>query len=224
MSGLFLSFEGTEGSGKTTQMRLLAHKLRTQGHSVVENQEPGTTRIGSKIRAILLDPEHREMEPMTELLLMFAARAQAAAEVIRPALARGEIVITDRFTDSTLAYQGVARGLGIERIAEVHRLALGDLVPDLTICISVDVSSGLARAQKRNDATPLQAAEARIDRQPRDFHDKVRQAYEEIAKSDPRRFRIIDGAGSVQAVAARVWAEVEPFILAYGERRSASLG
>src|SRR5689334_18727092 len=112
--GLFVTFEGTEGSGKSTQMRLLGERLRAEGYAVTENREPGGTRIGTKVRHILLDPEHAEMTPMTELLLMFASRAQAAAEIILPALERGEVVLSDRFTDSSLAYQGAGRELGFD--------------------------------------------------------------------------------------------------------------
>jgi dTMP kinase len=184
--------------------------LRAAGHVVTENQEPGATRIGGKIRGILLDPSHREMAPMTELLLMFASRAQAAAEIIQPALGRGEIVVSDRFTDSTLAYQGVARGLGFERVLEAHRLALGPLMPDMTICVLVDVAMGLARAQHRNQARMNEPSEARIDQQPLAFHQRVREGYERIAALEPARFRIIDGSGSITVVAERVWAEVQP--------------
>ncbi|MBV8808055.1 MAG: dTMP kinase, partial [Acidobacteriaceae bacterium] len=148
--GLFISFEGTEGSGKTTQMLLLVDRLRGLGYTVVENQEPGATRIGNQIRRILLDPAHEEMAPMTELLLMFASRAQAAAEIIQPALRRGAIVVSDRFTDSSLAYQGAARHLGFETVLEAHRLALDSLFPDLTICLTLDIEFALARAHRRN--------------------------------------------------------------------------
>ena len=127
-------------------MRLLVDRLRENRAPVMENQEPGATTIGRQIRRILLDPAHQEMAPMTELLLMFASRAQAAAEIILPALNRGDIVVSDRFTDSTLAYQGEARGLGFETVLEAHRLALGSLLPDLTICITIDVETGLDRA------------------------------------------------------------------------------
>src|ERR1700685_1119262 len=151
--GLFITFEGTEGSGKTTQMRLLVERLRAMGLAVVENQEPGATRIGTQIRRILLDPAHAELAAMTELLLMFAARAQAAVEIIIPALERGEIAVSDRFTDSTLAYQGEARGLGFETVLAAHRLALGSLFSDLTICLVVDTENGLARADRRNRAS-----------------------------------------------------------------------
>jgi dTMP kinase len=206
--GLFISFEGTEGSGKTTQLRLLAERLRARGFAVAINQEPGTTRIGGEIRRILLDPEHREMMPMTELLLMFASRAQGAAEIVLPALERGEIVLSDRFTDSTLAYQGEGRGLGFDPVHAAHRLALDGLYPDLTICIVLDIESGLARAVRRNP----DESEARIDRQPLEFHKRVEAAYHKIAAEEPARFRVVDGSGEPEQVAERVWAEVEPLL------------
>jgi dTMP kinase len=204
---LFVSFEGTEGSGKSTQMRLLVERLRVEGHAVVENQEPGATAIGKQIRRVLLDPENSEMAPMTELLLMFASRSQAAVEVIRPGLERGAIVVSDRFTDSTLAYQGAARGIGFEPVRRAHALALGTLLPDLTLCITVDVAEGLARAHHRNK-TSTGSGESRLDRQDLDFHKRVFDGYREIALSEPRRFRMVDGNGSIAAVAERVWHEV----------------
>ena len=207
--GTFISFEGTEGSGKTTQMRLLVDRLRCLGLAVTENQEPGATRIGSQIRRILLDPAHQEMAAKTELLLMFASRTQAAAEIIVPALERGDIVVSDRFTDSTLAYQGVGRGLGFETIMEVHRLALGNLLPDLTICTEVDVETGLARAHRRNAARP---DEVRLDQQSLDFHLRVAEGYRKIAALEPRRFRLVDGNGLPEQVAERVWSEVASVI------------
>src|SRR5579872_819006 len=129
--GLFISFEGTEGSGKTTQMSILVERLRSQGYNVIENQEPGGTSIGRQIRRVLLDPENREMAPMTELLLMFASRAQAVAEVIVPALQNGKVVVSDRFTDSSLAYQGAARSMGFNKVLAAHEFAMGSLQPDL---------------------------------------------------------------------------------------------
>ncbi|MGH9620876.1 MAG: dTMP kinase, partial [Bryobacteraceae bacterium] len=204
MPGLFITLEGTEGSGKTTQMRLLVDRLRAGGNVVTENREPGATRIGSMIRGILLDPEYREMAPMTELLLMFASRVQAAEEIVLPALERGEIVVSDRFTDSTLAYQGAARGLGFQTVLELHRLALGSLRPDITICLAVDVAEGLARARHRNQSREGQS-EARIDEQPLAFHERVREGYNRIAALEPARFRIVDASGSPPAVAERIW-------------------
>ena len=206
--GLFLSFEGTEGSGKTTQMRLLVARLRAEGYVVTENQEPGATAIGKEIRRILLDPAHAEMAPLTELLLMFASRAQAAAEIILPALGRGEIVVSDRFTDSTLAYQGEARGLGFDIVLQMHRLALGSLWPDLTICVALDIATGLARAHQRNRESGAAKSEARIDRQSLNFHLRVGEGYQKIAAAEPERFRIVDGVGDPAEVAERVWSEV----------------
>jgi dTMP kinase len=211
-SGLFLSFEGTDGSGKTTQMRFLVERLRAAGFTVVENQEPGATRIGRQVRRILLDPAHQEMAPMTELLLMFASRTQAAAEVIMPALKRGEIVVSDRFTDSTLAYQGEARGIGFDTVLAAHKLALADLLPDLTICMSVDVAAGLERAHRRNASRSGDASEARLDRQSLEFHQRVSAGYRKIAALEPKRFRLVDGAGAPTEVAQRVWSQVSPLL------------
>lgn len=210
--GLFITFEGTEGSGKTTQMRLLIERLRNAGYAVTENQEPGTTRIGRQIRRVLLDPAHQEMAPMTELLLMFASRAQAAAEVITPALDRGEIVVSDRFTDSTLAYQGEGRRLGFDIVHRAHRLALGDLLPDITICVDLDIETGLARAHRRNQKSARDASEARLDRQSLEFHQRVAEGYSKIAKLEPRRFRIVDGQGEPATVGERVWMVVCPLL------------
>ena len=205
----FITFEGTEGSGKTTQMGLLVQRLRGAGLPVVENQEPGATTIGTQIRRILLDPAHQEMAAETELLLMFASRTQAAAEIIRPALDAGKIVVSDRFTDSTLAYQGAARGLGFEKVLQLHRLALGDLLPNLTIYVEIDVELGLARAHRRNAA---KQSEARLDQQSLAFHLRVAKGYRKIAALEPQRFRVVDGSGTPEAVAERVWAEVSQVI------------
>jgi dTMP kinase len=206
--GLFITFEGPEGSGKSTQMQLLVERLREMGFTVIENQEPGATSIGKQIRRILLDPAHQEMTPMAELLLMFASRAQAAAEIILPALEVGHIVVSDRFTDSTLAYQGEARGLGFDRVLKMHQLALGSLLPDLTICIRIDVETGLARAENRNRKTPEGATDVRLDRQSLEFYRRVSEGYEKIAALEPQRFRMVSGEGDRAAVAQRVWAEV----------------
>jgi dTMP kinase len=210
--GLFLSFEGTDGSGKTTQMRLLVERLRSESLKVVENQEPGATHIGLQIRRILLDPAHQEMAGMTELLLMFASRAQAAAEIIRPALERGQIVVSDRFTDSTLAYQGEGRGLGFDSVMAAHKLALGDLLPDLTICLTIDVETGLGRAHKRNSSSDGQDSEARLDKQSAEFHHRVAEGYRTIARREPERFRLVAADGAPEIVAQRVWHEVAPLV------------
>jgi dTMP kinase len=192
-------------------MQLLVERLRAEGHPVIENQEPGATAIGKQIRRIFLDPENREMAPMTELLLVFASRAQAAAEIIRPALAKSQVVVSDRFTDSTLAYQGAARGIGFPAVRHAHQLALGDLWPDLTLCIAVDLEQGLQRARHRNQSSS--ADESRIDEQSLDYHRRVLEGYRQIASEEPQRFRMIDGSGAIDSVAERVWREVLPIFL-----------
>jgi dTMP kinase len=199
-------------------MRLLVARLRAEGFSVIENQEPGATRIGGEIRRVLLDPKHEEMEAMTELLLMFASRAQAAAEIILPALERGRTVVSDRFTDSSLAYQGEARGLGFATVLALHRLALGDLFPDLTICLTLDLETGLERVHSRHRASAEEASEARLDRQPLEFHQRVQEGYRKIAAIEPTRFRMIDGAGEASEVAERVWHEVTRALAERGTR------
>ncbi len=193
-------------------MRLLVERLRAGGYCVRENQEPGATAIGKEIRRILLDPAHSEMASRTELLLMFASRTQAAAEIILPALGRGEIVVSDRFTDSTLAYQGEARGLGFDTVLQAHRLALDSLLPDLTICVTVDIPTGLARAHQRNQGSGAAQSEARMDRQSLDFHLRVGEGYRKIAAAEPERFRLVDGSGDPAEVAERVWRQVSPVL------------
>jgi dTMP kinase len=208
--GVFLTFEGPEGSGKSTQLRMLGARLREAGRDVLETAEPGGTPIGMQIRRVLLDAANQELRPTTELLLMFAARAQNVEEWILPALSQGRVVLCDRFTDSTLVYQGVARGLGAELVYEVDRIACRGLVPDLTLAIDIDTETGLARAHRRNART--KDVETRIDEQDIGFHRKVREAYRQLAADEPKRLRLIDGGRPEAAVAADVWAAVEPLI------------
>jgi dTMP kinase len=202
-NALFITFEGPDGSGKSTQARLLAERLRREGYAVLETVEPGGTPIGQQIRRILLDPANQELRAVPELLLMFAARAQNVEQSILPALQQGKIVVSDRFTDSSIAYQGAARGLGWETVLEVDRIACQGLVPDLTLCIDIDTETGLARAQSRNRNSG--SHEARIDEQDVEFHHKVRDAYHELAQREPGRVRLIDGSGSELQIAAKVW-------------------
>jgi len=201
-SALFITFEGPDGSGKSTQARMLAERLRREGRPVLETVEPGGTPIGQQIRRILLDPANKELTPTTELLLMFSARAQNVEQWILPALAEGKIVISDRFTDSSLAYQGSGRGLGWDRVLDLDRMACKGLVPDLTLCIDVDSETGLARARSRGDA------ETRLEEEAIEFHRKVREAYHELARREPQRFQLIDGHGTRDAIAAAVWERV----------------
>ncbi len=209
--GLFISFEGIDGSGKSTQLKLLAERLQQLGYSVVVSAEPGGTPIGQQIRRILLDSKNNEMAPMAELLLMFASRAQTAEQWIRPALTRGAIVLSDRFTDSSLAYQGEARGLGFETVHALHRLTLGAMLPELTICIDIDLHTSLRRAQARNmlvEGAP--AIETRLDEQSLEFYRKVRKGYQKIAYQEPDRFHVVDGDAAPEVVADRVWSLIAP--------------
>jgi dTMP kinase len=207
---LFITFEGPDGSGKSTQLRLLAERLRGLGYDVVETAEPGGTEIGRQIRRILLEPRNDELCPTAELLLMFAARAQNVEQCILPALAHSRIVLSDRFTDSTLVYQGAGRGLGREVVMEMDRIACRGLKPDLTILVDVDVETGLARAEARNRTG--RSGETRLDEQPLDFHRRVRDAYLELARIEPLRVRRIDGNGPPDRIAEQVWEEVVPLL------------
>ena len=209
--GLFLTFEGPDGSGKSTQARLLAERLRAENHQVLETVEPGGTPIGQQIRRILLDPANHELRPIPELLLMFAARAQNVEQWILPALQQGQIVVCDRFTDSSIAYQGAGRGLGWKTVLELDRIACHGLVPDLTLCIDIDTAAGLARAHSRNRSDSGKK-ESRLDEQSIDFHEKARAAYHELARREPHRFRLIDGQDTPEQTAAKVWNEVSPVI------------
>ena len=208
---MFITLEGPDGSGKSTQFRLLSDRLRAAGFAVCESAEPGGTPIGQQIRRILLDSANRELAPTAELLLMFAARAQNVEEWILPALREGKIVLSDRFTDSTLAYQGAARGLGAEVVLQVDRIACQGLVPDLTICVDVDTGIGLARAHTRNRER-AESDESRIDQEAVEFHHKVRDAYFALAAAEPKRVKIVDGNQAPEVVSESIWAEVSSFL------------
>ena len=201
--GLFITFEGLDGSGKTTQMRRLAKRLRARGHVVLETVEPGGTEIGGKIRQVLLDAANQELSPTAELLLYFASRAQNVDERIGPALRRGEIVLADRFTDSTLVYQGCGRGLGAETVLALDRVACRGLKPDLTLLVDIDVETSLARARARNAAQP--AGETRMDEQSLEFHRKVYEAYQALAAGEPERIRRIDGRAAIEEIELAIW-------------------
>jgi dTMP kinase len=203
--GTFITFEGPDGSGKSTQMRRLAERLRSIHREVIETQEPGGTEIGNKIRSILLDPANHNLCAIAELLLYFAARAQNFDERILPAWEKGAVVLSDRFTDSTLAYQGGGRGLGEDVVMQLHNLACHGLTPDLTICIDVDVETGLERTRKREVRKP-----DRMDEQSIEFHRRVRDAYLDLARRYPERIKIVDGRGAMEDVSERVWGIVEP--------------
>jgi dTMP kinase len=208
--GLFITFEGMDGSGKTTQLRRLADHLRGKGRAVLETAEPGGTAIGRKIRQILLDAGNQELSPTAELLLYFASRAQNVDETILPALDRGEIVLADRFTDSTLVYQGCGRGLGAETVRALDRIACRGLRPDLTLLLDIGPETSLARARDRNIAET--SAETRMDEQSAEFHRKVYEAYRALATSEPERIRCIPATGEVDEVERAVWEVVQPYV------------
>ncbi len=204
--GRFITFEGIDGSGKTTQMRLLGERLRAEGRAVFETVEPGGTEVGRQIRRILLDSANQDIRPTAELLLYFASRAQNVEQSILPALAEGKVVLCDRFTDSTLAYQGYARGLGAETVLTLDRITCQGLVPDLTVLIDLDLDAAIARTRTRNAAGATN--ETRLDEESAEFHRRVREAYLMIARQHADRFRIIDGHGVPEDVALKVWKEV----------------
>ncbi len=219
--GLFLSFEGMDGSGKTTQMRLLMDRLRREGFDHLETAEPGGTPIGRQIRRILLDSANQALSSRAELLLYFACRAQNVDEWIRPALAAGRVVVSDRYTDSTLAYQGAGRGLPSQTIRALHDFACGPTAPDLTIYLDIDRATGLARAHARNAerAAAAEPDETRIDDEAAEFHDRVHHAYAALCDAEPHRIRRIDASQSVDEVHAAIWAAVESHIAAHALRR-----
>jgi len=189
--GYFLVFEGGEGAGKSTQMAALVKWLEARGEEVVTTREPGGTTIGERIRKLLLDNEASEMEPRTEALLYAADRAQHVAEVIRPALETGKIVVSDRFVDSSLAYQGMARGLGLDEIYQISSWATGGLIPNLVIYLQVDPHTAMHRVDGERD---------RIENEDRDFHESVAAAYLQLSKKFPERFIVVDASRSAAEV------------------------
>ena len=205
MSGYFITFEGSEGCGKTTQIEALAKALEAQGKTVLITREPGGTLIGEKIRNLLQDPSHKnEISDMAELLLFSASRAELIASRIQPALKRGESVICDRFYDSTYVYQGLGRAIGMGIVEQLNQITVGTLKPDLTILLDLDAKVGIERAKSR------QSGELdRIENESLAFFEAVRNGYLELAKKEPERFKTIDGLLSVDAIKAIIWDTVE---------------
>jgi len=195
--GVFITFEGGEGCGKSTQQRLLMRRLETAGLTVRSLREPGGTVVGEAVRSVLLDPEHAGLDATAEVLLYEAARAQLVAEVIEPALAAGEVVLCDRFFDSSTAYQGHARGLPLAQIESLNRIATGGLLPDRTLLLDIDAALGVQRATCEGGADRLECEDIA-------FHERVRQGFLRVAAENPGRFRIIDADADVETVAARI--------------------
>jgi dTMP kinase len=209
MSGLFISFEGTEAGGKSTQIALLAKRIQASGRKVRSLREPGGTPIGEEIRHTLKHSHaNAAMTPEAELLLMCASRSQLVREVIRPALAAGEVVLCDRFYDSTIAYQGYGRGLDLDLIRAVLSFAVGETKPDLTLFLNVP----LAVSEARRQARPMAEARDRMEEADRAFFARVEEGYRAIAAAEPKRVRVIDGTASQEVVAAEVWRLVEPLL------------
>lgn len=215
--GFFISFEGPEGGGKSTQIHRLAAALAEQGHQVWTTREPGGTRVGEMIRPILLGPRQTQLTPWAEALLFTAARAQLVEEVIRPRLQRGEVVLCDRFTDSTIAYQGYGRGLDLESLRRLQAEATGGLAPDLTLLLDLPVETGLARIPG--------PAQDRLDRESVGFHHRVHAGYQEMATADPKRWRQVDASLDPDRVAGELLVHVQEALRRAGirpaQRRSA---
>jgi dTMP kinase len=203
--GFFLTFEGLDGTGKSTQIKYLAAWLTEQGRKVTLTRQPGGTVIGDRIRALLLDSKNSQLAPKTELGLMFSDRAQGIAEVILPALEAGHVVLCDRYTDSSEAYQGGGRQLGSETVLELHRVLCGNLQPDLTFLLHPPASEALGRARRRNERTHASTGtdENRFESEQDAFYDRVAAKYEEIAAREPQRVVKL-GSGSIEEIQAQI--------------------
>jgi dTMP kinase len=208
--GLFITFEGLDGSGKTTQINRLAAWLKKRGRGALITRQPGGTATGDRIRALLLDSRSKGLAPMAEMALMFGDRAQVIAEVLTPALTAGEIVLCDRYTDSTEAYQGGGRELGSEIVLELHRLICDGLQPDLTLLLLPSLEPSLARARRRNQRAVKESGEdeTRFEQEQDAFYSRVWQKYREIAAREPARVVLIEGDLSIDEVHERIVAAV----------------
>jgi dTMP kinase len=220
---MFITLEGIEGAGKTTILPQLVTAITAGGAQCTVTREPGGTDFGRRVRAILLDPDHRDLDPHAELLLYIADRVQHVREVIRPALARGEVVVCDRYMDATIVYQGVARQLGRELILALHRLVLGDLQPDITLLFDLPAEEGLARAWRDFERGARSRRESRFEQEKLAFHQAVRDGYLELARSQPERFRIIDASADPSTVARRAAAAVTRAMSAGGANGNQTL-
>lgn len=212
MRGLFITFEGTEGSGKSTQVTMLVRRLTNMGYPVLQLREPGGTPIGEEIRVTLKSSaSNHAMTPETELLLMNASRAQLVREVIRPALQYGKIVISDRFFDSTMAYQGFGRGLDLDTVRQVINCAVGDVVPDLTLLLTIPVQVSEERRLARM-LPGMEAIRDRIEEADRSFFERVEAGYRHLAASEPERVRVIDATRTKDQVMEAIWTVVAPVL------------
>ena len=217
MSGTFITFEGIDGSGKSTQLRLLNQFLRANACFPLVTREPGGTPVGVRLRAALLDASE-EVDPLTELLVFAADRAQHVRRVIRPALASGQIVISDRYADATVAYQGAGRGFAPELISEIVQLATEGLKPDLTLLFDIGIEESTTRTTRRsaNKASSNKPGPDRLDIEDAEFYARVRHAYRQIAGAEPGRVKLIDSSGPVEQTHERVKALIIPFLKSRG--------
>jgi dTMP kinase len=214
VAGTFITFEGIDGSGKSTQMRLLSGFLRMNSCDVVLTREPGGTPLGLRLRSVLLDAQE-EVDPLTELLVFAADRAQHVRRLLRPTLASGRVVLSDRYADATVAYQGAGRGFSPQLISEIVQLATEGLVPDLTLLFDIGVAESTGRTTRRSTARNIRD---RLDTEDREFHARVRQAYLNIAAAEPGRVKVIDTSGAVEETHERVKEIVVPFLQGRGHR------
>ena len=204
MNGLFITFEGGEGCGKSTQIAALKARLEAMGKTVVQTREPGGTALGESVRSLLQhDDAGQGMSPEAELLLFAASRAQHVRELIAPAIAQGQIVLSDRFLDSTTVYQGVARAIDSKKVETINQFAIGDTTPDLTILIDLPPEIGLARVHARSDGQL-----DRMEKEAIEFFQAVRQGYLDLAKSEPKRFLVLDGSQTVEELETQIWQRV----------------
>jgi len=208
----FITFEGVEGCGKSTQIKLIEDALRLEGRDVLTTEEPGGSDIGKELRRLLLNRSQIKISSEAELLLFMADRAQHVREMILPALDENRIVLCDRFSDATIAYQGFGRGMDLKEIENLNRFACADLKPDLTFLFDISVEEGIARAMKRMANAELSKREDRFESEEINFHERVRKGYLKLAQNEAARFRIVDGSKGIEEVHAAVWAEINKII------------
>jgi dTMP kinase len=208
LRGKFITFEGIDGSGKSTQLRLLAGELRLQGYNVLATMEPGGTPLGRRLREAFLETEET-VAPLAELLLFAADRAQHVEFLVKPALEEGKIVVSDRFADATVAYQGAGRGFPEKTVSQIVNLATGGLKPDLTLFFDLPIEKAILRAKSRTDNETVRN---RMDSETTDFYKRVREAYLKIAEKEAERFRVVEASGSVEEIRARLMEIVTIFL------------
>ena len=203
--GRFITMEGPDGSGKSTQIALLKEYLEKEGYDVIITREPGGTKISENIREVILNPDYKEMSSVTEMLLYASARAQLIAEVIVPAIDSGKAVISDRFVDSSLVYQGMARGLGVEKVYEINKAAIGDYMPDVTFMLDLPAETGIARKKDQKELD-------RMEQESLDFHRSVAEGYREMARRFPERIKTIDATLPIEEICGIIKGRVKDLL------------